>query len=80
MVAKVASRKPGVYCDMPPFKQESQRKMIGSAWIKDRQMSELIMVVLGMVGCQYSYWPCVDHISTGGQVKSLSNFMECTQW
>lgn len=52
--------------------------MVGSAWIRDRQtqISESITVVLVLVGCQYSYWPGLDHVSTGGQVRSFSNFMK----
>lgn len=29
-------------------------------------------------GGQYSYWPGLDHMSVGRQVKSISNFMKCT--
>lgn len=63
---------------MPPFKQESQRKMIGFAWIKDRHRC------LNWSWWSWGWWGVsilIGHVwityPQGGQVKSLSNFMEC---
>lgn len=68
MVAKVASRNRVYIAICLLFKQESQRKMIGSAWIKDRQMSELIMVVWGWWGVIFLLAMCGSHIHRGQAV------------